>query len=453
MKHHTLQILPLLAVILSTFISVSCTHNDEPETIDSSDVVVKFSRYRTPDEAVKIAENAWLRLLGDNNIQSRSSKGSIVDKNRPVEIISIPSSRGTNAEDTLLYIVNYIDNGGFAVVAAPKNVEYLLAVIERGNYDSNDINNVEREGFDMWLEDAKSYVQIKSSSEKIDTVIIDPSVLDTIHKTQVKEWNDTIVNSRVMPMLPGCWGQGDIRGKNLLSLAEGYYFSNGVCGCATLAIAEVALWKRFPDKVPNFGESIQTPISINWDMLYRHKVCRYQLESTTLGYWDDKDDFICREYDKHDIHLQIANLCRFIGMLCDAQCGSDGTSVDKDKALSVAKNLFGRDKVSDSWMKYNSDHLPGPNSIFVLRGENKALGGKHEWVSDGHVHLVYDHYMSTKADDYSVWETQYMGRHTTQLSHYNWGWYGEFNGWFTNVLIYGSQKVHFSDIEYYTVTK
>ena len=48
-----------------------------------------------------------------------------------VQTFNSHMSRSGETADTLLYIVNYDDTQGFAVISAPQNVEPVIAVVEK----------------------------------------------------------------------------------------------------------------------------------------------------------------------------------------------------------------------------------------------------------------------------------------------------------------------------------
>lgn len=87
---------------------------------------------RSPEEAIDIAQRAYEEFYGDATPSSRGR--SVIDCSRPVEVVRCARSRG-GSSDTLLYIVNFVDDQGFAVIAAPRAADELLAVTEAGVMD------------------------------------------------------------------------------------------------------------------------------------------------------------------------------------------------------------------------------------------------------------------------------------------------------------------------------
>ena len=91
-----------------------------------------FSKYRTYAEALAIAQDA-VGMLGEN-CATRSGKSRSVNTSDVQYIVSSFSTRSAGVPDTLMYIFNYEDNAGFAVVSANRATEGLIAVTEQGNY-------------------------------------------------------------------------------------------------------------------------------------------------------------------------------------------------------------------------------------------------------------------------------------------------------------------------------
>lgn len=82
---------------------------------DSAFTTQSTSTLRTMDEAIDIAQHAT-SLLDDCTPSSRSI-GRTIDLSSPVHVIRGIKSRAT-AADTLMYVINYADNQGFAIVSA-----------------------------------------------------------------------------------------------------------------------------------------------------------------------------------------------------------------------------------------------------------------------------------------------------------------------------------------------
>ena len=127
-------------LVMATFMSfticgtlVSCA-DDRNLEIDSCNKGVRFSPNRTIDEALTIAENAKGMFVEQSG--TRSGQARVIDK-ESVRVIcgSKTRSNSSNISDTLIYVVNYAHDEGFAIISANLGTEALLGVTEKGNYD------------------------------------------------------------------------------------------------------------------------------------------------------------------------------------------------------------------------------------------------------------------------------------------------------------------------------
>ncbi len=78
-------------------------------------------QHRTYEEALIIAKNAAGML--DNNSNTRSNKSRTININSVQYIVNPSNSRSTESCDTLMYVFNYEDNSGFAIISANRATE------------------------------------------------------------------------------------------------------------------------------------------------------------------------------------------------------------------------------------------------------------------------------------------------------------------------------------------
>lgn len=251
------NLLPLcVAAILS-----AC--NSEPE-IDTT-VVPDFSEYaaeaavttRSITEAIEIATEA--RGMIDEQ-KSRSTLSLSAD-----DVVVLKGLRSrTGVADTTMYIVNYPENDGFAVVSANTATEGLLAVTENGHFTT--IDDIDNPGMKMFMENATAYVA-KAPFIKGGGGIIGVNFRKIV--------NDTIeyIVKNVSPRVKNAWGQDYPLGK---------YCPNGYTGCTALAGFEALSYIECPNQYelyfPGSNDEIitldWTAIKNGYDMDNAAKVCR-----------------------------------------------------------------------------------------------------------------------------------------------------------------------------------
>ena len=126
----------LFSILLVTGVS-SCT-SDEPVVLESvsNDMLVcnNSSHLRTLSDAYEIALRATSMLDDLEDVRSRGISQRVLDVKNPAKVIRNPLSRGAGViNDTLMYVINYADSMGFAVVSAVKGTPELIAVTMKGS--------------------------------------------------------------------------------------------------------------------------------------------------------------------------------------------------------------------------------------------------------------------------------------------------------------------------------
>lgn len=405
----------------------SCT-NEFPEMTMPDGVHEDNTTFLNINEKdiISTAINGYQRFYGDSNSDSRSveTQSCVL----PLNIIPVGrlSSRNTGATP-LLYVVNFEDNRGFAVVSTAQSGEKLLAVSDTGSYDDNLLNEVP--GLGLWMDNALAYAE---SNE----IITQDATLEPTFPTnpiderlQNKEWNDTTSHVYVSPQLHIAWGQGHgnvtyINNQN----CEGFYFPNGVCGCGTLAIAQICAGLEYPSTLNEIYPGVGTRHSFDWTAITKHKAKRINILTG-----EESENGICSESNKAQTHESIARLCRIIGDYGQAKPDGNQTAMTAPNILNAASLIFGYNNVS-CWQKLSMNiHFPKGTFAIVI-GESKYEGeSAHAWICDGADHIYFTHYFATRKSDLQPWTIQSSAKGESHYLHFNWGWDGIGNGWFYTI--------------------
>ena len=171
-------------LILLTAVILAGCHKDElllcgNEVSTENENIIKK---RTPEEALHIAAEA-AKMLEDSTMSRTLSRIP-----ESVKVITSPTAR-SKVEDTLIYVVDYADDKGFALISAISVSDPLLAIIEDGHYEPSQ-NSIQESGFDMFMDYAKTYVLSCIYNEsRAEIKPTNPGLLRL--RTQV----DTIVNT------------------------------------------------------------------------------------------------------------------------------------------------------------------------------------------------------------------------------------------------------------------
>ena len=123
--------IPLSFFILAVF--ASCEKGLAPDAYRASDSQKPNSVYRTSEEVLDIAQHS-LKLLDGHPTRSGIMVRELDLKNG-IGVFTDKATRSLSLHgiDTLMYVVNFKNNAGFAMISARRDLPPLLAVTEDGS--------------------------------------------------------------------------------------------------------------------------------------------------------------------------------------------------------------------------------------------------------------------------------------------------------------------------------
>ena len=150
------KLINLLMGLLFSFGLAGCMENVLPsqEILQSPRVA---STKVSIEEALEAADNMLAELEGGTR-----SVGRHVES---VEIVTTPSQTRSDSSDSLLYVVNYTDNAGFALLGTDSRMKEIYAISPKGHLNLND--TVKDEMFSSFINSA-----IKDAENSINSVSI-----------------------------------------------------------------------------------------------------------------------------------------------------------------------------------------------------------------------------------------------------------------------------------------
>ena len=316
------------------------------------------------------------------------------------------------------YIVQYEDAQGFAVLGANRNVDNIIAVIDKGTIDAQTLKVSSREGeseLTRFVEDLiKVGLSDKSGGDRGEGGDggeggegggIDWEEEDEFDELGDENGGPVSYYTTRLPMLNFSWGQ-----KNPYNIYCLFPLGLGGpvnTGCSTTAMAMIMAEKRFP----------QTMI-INGTLIDWSEMTSY------YSFYNNNGSDIAREHTA----LVMGSI---FNLVIPAPAVLDGTLI-----LPLAiKNLmqdFGFEnvvKMSGSSLNNNmltaiSDMLRDEKPVFISAIPSGYLSHAHSWVIDG---------------------AKYAS--STYLLHFNWGWNGTCNGYFSRSCLNASQGYEY-DYDY-----
>lgn len=218
MKIRSIALLTLAFSLVPVFFS--CSTEEE--------VVLKriSSDNRSLEDVENIARRSYDVFFGD-----KTTRGS----QQTVGISSVKAVRSRDtrlgASDTLLYVVNFEDDKGFALVSASTGTDALLGISDEGNY--NPESGTENENFQLFVDRSLEFVTSPPTGPS--TIGPFPEVCPTDSFMLKSPFLETIDESS--PKIEFKWGQG---------YPYGMYCRNGKASCKSVAAAMIIAHYNFP---------------------------------------------------------------------------------------------------------------------------------------------------------------------------------------------------------------
>lgn len=425
----------IFTIVVLSIQLVSCTKNISPVDADSADKIDESISYTVPFETALNSLDIFMReqgLISD----TKGSINHLIDNHFIVKN-SLTKSIGTQTD--LLYAVNFVDEGGYALLSADSRIgEDILAVVEKGTVHENDFvlsdyNLTPTENDDLSTDSYEDMVEsgvlaMTEINTQINHLCLsyaqhevgdyfsggsvsnsgNGSVSENTSNPVTYQWQ---IEEQVPRMLTTAWTQ---EGKN--QLFNKYCPEVGLiwrrkapAGCVCIAVSQIIAHHEFP-----------ASLSCN-DM--------------TIDYSAIKDIYCYRDINGTGTAASQEMLARFIinvGGWCNTQYHSIfGYSWGFAWPWNARDclSLFGYENASLNW-SYNENQVINAlnDGCPVFMSAISGVISGHAWVIDGYIKRKY---VSSTG---SVLNNQ-------TLVHCNWGWHGDCNGYFTSGVFKSQQAV------------
>ena len=370
--------------IITVAAVISCSKNLEPDIPDNNlppDTVVPY--YHISLENALESLDAFAASI--NKTKSASDEIRITDV---IRLRKLPEAYVKSDEDTdtstLLYIVNFEDDAGYAVLAADSRLPVdIYAVTEKGRADASSCNI-------LTFTDS-----LGDSSPRTDTDPIIP-IGDTLNdiwagEWAIIEWGNWKTTDEVPAMLMTQWGQGS----PYKDMTGAQY-----AGCGVTAVAQMLAYNQYP--------ALLDDMRIPYDTLRKMKHVY-----TNSAYADD-----------------VAALFKHIFLGCKAKpYGEDGTLVWPKNIAPYLKELgYKNVDIYRHPSKCNNEivyaSLDKGYPVLITATTDNFHG--HTWVIDGYM-KQFRSGSSIGVKTGRNYGTKYEYR---DLMHCNWGKSGENNGYY-----------------------
>ncbi len=327
----------------------------------------------------------------------------------PSIVYTAPSLRGENSSGPSFYVVNF-NAEGFVIVAGDDRVKPILAFSDEGAFVAENMPAHVRFFLDGYTEEIQYMVDNQQYADesvlqqwatllsdvlpkqKDGDVVVDP-LLGNI------AWNQKMYYNDLCP--------ADTTG-------DAAYGGHAAVGCGAIVMGQIMRYWRFPET----GNGSHSYTSNNYGPLFANF-------GTTTYHYENMPDQLTADFHPDSCVLAVATLLYHCGVAVNMNYGPSASWSNSNRIVSALSTYFRypptvqyieRESLSlTTWLNYLKGELDARTPF--MYGGSGSYGG-HVWVCDGY-----------RDDDYF---------------HFNWGWGGQQNGYYTitNCSSYGFNSHH-----------
>lgn len=400
--------LSLVLVLFACTKEIGMEENLTTNEIEVNTDGVEFAESSlTIDQAVKSMEFVQRNLDGTNH-RKRSIKNVELLTTLDIKANAVTRASGDEtAEQPLAYVVNFENNGGYAILAADTNLPPVIMLGDEGNFSTEEYldfvqNNTTRSGSELTDVEDVQYTMITNS------IVLPPT-----YPTSPRNPRDTAVMVRCLPLVPTKWGQG--APYNYYAKTEDN--QTAVAGCVPVAFAQTLASLSYHH---NFTPSVEIDpeYPVNWPMInaaISNGIIKYSSNDTSSE------------------ALNVASLIRAAGSNLDTKYGATKTSASVTLVATELIRLGCSSAVYEHNSKVSTDDLFTMivrNNYPVISQASRLENDKtyaHAFVLDGWLRLEYTYSIITGTGPY-IYTEDY--RSQFDLVHVNFGWDGVCDGYY-----------------------
>ena len=414
----------LLSVILVAVATVSCQR--EPSVVAppaEQNVEFATSEYAISEEEALARLDMELSSIYGETTRSSQRRVRHIEPLRYSDISS--PTRAANADiDELLYIVEFEDNQGSAILGADSRVEPVFAILEDGTITAE---NFQDAAAGKNMDDIATFLAGCIANEAIEQasfIPIEPEPI--VPGFQLSYWEyDTVAIEYRHAMLMTKWGQQSFYDDSCFYI-DG---RNHPAGCGTIAAAQLVLYNTYPNAYnisignETFNRSILNmarygyTIPSSMTSIVRGEVARYVARTA--------DHILKWEYSNCSSITDIKNYLETI-------IGYSYTSIVADY-----NGIF------ETEMR---DNIYIAGKPLVITADYDYMGQGHLWIIDGYYYDNVDWYWCTKEGN-KIISREYIKTTESKKVHANFGWYGRCDGYYAYSIFDVSEPLDSEDID------
>lgn len=335
--------------------------------------------------------------------------------------------------DTMVYVVNFTDEKGFAVLGALRSLEPVYAITESGSFDAEKLNaaigQAQRQALESQpkqIDDSKAFdpIGVDYVYTLLANALVAPRISGPTSEIISVSYGPLDITKTVGPLVQTKWGQGYPFNmyKDLCPELADDEINKGryPAGCGMVAMAQIMNYTRIPAKAPAQN-------------LY------YWAAFQNISTYKNYTLFKPTSYPANvNANLQaqtkeLAEVLDYMGDLFGAYPYGTDTYVTPGNVFDALKRL-------DPYFLYaklEEINKIGMDPIYQSIDDNKPvyISGRsaqntgHAWVADGYSEGSRKVYTKLRWEPGGYTSTQ-ITTEKVKLLHFNWGYQGESDGYF-----------------------
>ena len=327
------------------------------------------------EQAITFAEHSR-----SSNIMTKSDNYVKVDRSHIYYILDDVVTKSSHLKDTLMYILNFEENNGFAVVSVTDAEPQLICVTQKGFYDGTPTGLY---GFDEYI------TQMVRICKNIDRDVPFDKIVETKSGSSEKT---------VRPFIPVSWHQN----APFNWYCSYPYNKNIPAGCVAVAIAQSMSAYKVPESISlTYSNAASAQVNLDWDSMISH------------------NSDAC-EYGQCDSCNMKAFLLREIGQRVDMAYAVGGSGANTLVYAQPCLRSFGFQ--CDSYQSFSPEKMTeslDAKCPIIVRARNSSSSEGHAWNIDGYRYtedISYQYYSSGLTSGKKITEKWYF--------YFKYGWAG-----------------------------
>lgn len=410
-------------------IRVLSIENEQSKLLNTNEI------YEEVDNALALLNNKNQRLSLKSSSRRVEKVRALTNSHNAMRMSNSKLKMSSNFSDTLAYVVDFADEGGFLLIAADRRVQIpLLAFVDSGSLQDTIYNGglgaflgmaemgIKQSIYDYEKMKDSVSAELKHKGIALPQLVSSSSYGDDEYDYEGEIYYETSLayKDRVIykknPLVPTKWSQNEPFNENVKynSCSAG----TTLAGCVPVAIGQLMAFWKYPTTL--YGDSY------NWASINQYPTL-YQMQNTAPT----------------SVKAQVSNLMDRLGRRMDSDYSCETTGTKRNKAAEML-TAAGFSHGGMQSYNYNTvvSSIDDGQPVFGRgnSGQVKVLGivvgytGGHAWIIDGYLttETKYNYIAERKSRTDGAIIDRWTGSDVSK-SHYhhvNWGWGGDRDGYY-----------------------